>query len=423
MAPPSWHDLPLQKCESAADKSAQGPKPRFQAIEPLWTKQFMLISLLNLLIISGIHIYMSTFPFYIRHLGGNEMLIGLAAGGFALLALLMRPFAGWFLDNISRRKLLFIGLIITPLVSVSYLLVPVLGFVVFIRCFSGLAFSGLSTSNSTIVCDIVPKSRFSEGISMFGVTQSLSMAIAPALGLTIIHRMGFTPLFIVGISLPLLCLFLVHRLKLKPAAKEAGLPLRPFTLRNMFNKDALPASVVGFWSAIPFASVSVFVALYAEAYGISAGGGYFVLMAIGTCSMRLLCGKVADKYGEAPVVYSGNALMFVAMLLLIWPTSFTFYASAISYGLGVGLAIPALQAMAIRIAPAERRGSAASTFLCGFDIAVGLGGPLAGWLVMQSSYASMFGWMAIFLAISTLFYWLWAAKTPSSFKNSRQEMS
>ena len=426
MTPFSWHHIMHQKHKKLAEEAGLGnnqKEPRFQPIEPLWTKQFILIAMLNLLAVAGLHIYMSTFPFYILYLGGNEMIIGFTAGGVALLALLVRPLAGWFLDNISRRKLLVWGLITTVFVSVSYLFVPILNFVVIIRCLSGIAFSGLNTATTTVICDTVPKSRFSEGISMFGLTQSLSMAIAPALGLVIMHSMGFTPLFILGTTLPLAGIIIAYKLTFKPAAKEAGLPLRPFTLRNLFNKDALPAAVVGFWGSLPFAGVGAFVALYAQEYGISTGGGYFTLMAIGTCLMRLLCGKVADKHGEGPVIYAGNALMCAAMLLLVWPSSLTFYISAISYGLGIGLAIPALQAMAVRIAPVERRGSASSTFLCGFDLSIALGGPLVGWLVVQSGYTNMFAWMAAFLVVSTLFYGLWAAKSPSAFKNARRNVA
>jgi len=106
----------------------------------------------------------------------------------------------------------------------------------------------------------------------------------------------------------------------------------------------------------------------------------------------------------------------VALLILLWESSTGYYVSGLFFGFGFGLFTPSMQAMAVRIVPLEKRGSASSTFLCAYDIGSGLGGLTAGWLITIWGYRPMFGALIAFIIISSLIYALWAAKTPSAFK-------
>jgi len=76
----------------------------------LWTRNFVLIIVINFLVFMNHIMLLSTFPFYIESLGGSEALAGLAATLFSLVAVLCRPVVGWMLDNGKRRAILLIGL-------------------------------------------------------------------------------------------------------------------------------------------------------------------------------------------------------------------------------------------------------------------------------------------------------------------------
>ena len=105
------------------------------------------------------------------------------------------------------------------------------------------------------------------------------------------------------------------------------------------------------------------------------GGLYFTVMAIMLLLTRIFIGKVADQKGEAIFVYSCNAFMLGALILLAFiPNNITFLLSAVLSGYAFGGLEPSLQAMAVSIAPLERRGAANSTFLCAYDIGIGIGG-------------------------------------------------
>lgn len=61
------------------------------------------------------------------------------------------------------------------------------------------------------------------------------------------------------------------------------------------------------------------------------------------------------------------------------------------------------------------RGSANSTFLCAYDIGIGIGGGIAGGLISSLGYAEMFVLMSVFNLLSILLYLLIGRKHPSSF--------
>ena len=384
---------------------------------PLWTNAFLKIWGLNFFICIWFFIINAIFPFYVKQLGGSELLVGITAGGFALTAILIRPLAGWFLDHRSRSSILIGGIIGLTVISILFLVAPVLGLVVALRLISGLVFAGASTASNTNVCDIIPQSRFGEGMGFLGLGNTLATALGPILGLTLMAIYGFRVTFAVSALLIFLAMLATRGLPYKTIKRRYYLPGRyRLKLSELFNASALPASLVMLFSGAPFGGISVFIALYGEFSGLGSGGLFFVLVALGTGSTRLFSGRLADKKGEQPLIVLGNSSFFLAMLLLLWESTACYYISGLFFGFGFGLCAPAMQAMAVRIVPLEKRGSASSTFLCANDIGSGLGGLTAGWLVTMWGYRPMFAALCVFIIISSLIYGLWAAKTPSAFK-------
>jgi MFS family permease len=386
--------------------------------DPLWTNAFLKIWAFNFLICVWFFIINVIFPFYIKHLGGTEMTVGLAAGGFALAAILIRPAAGWFLDHRSRSALIKVGVVGLAAISVLYLVTPVLSLVLALRLLSGLVFAGAGTAGNTNACDIIPQSRFGEGMGFLGLGNTLASALGPVLGLILMAHYGFKAAFAVSAFLVLLAIIAVRGLPYKTMQPLAWRQRRKLPV--LLNASALPASVVMLFAGVPFGGISVFIALYGVFSGLGDGGWFFLLVAIGTGSTRLFSGRLADKKGEQPMVVLGNSSFFLALILLLWESSACYYISGLLFGFGFGLLAPAMQAMAVRIVPLTERGSASSTFLCSSDIGSGLGGLIAGWLITIWGYRPMFAALSIFVIIAALVYVLWAAKTPSAFKVFQQ---
>ena len=60
--------------------------------EKLWTKDFVLVIIINFLVFLNHLMILSTFPFFIERLGYSDTVSGACATAFSLVAVLARPF-------------------------------------------------------------------------------------------------------------------------------------------------------------------------------------------------------------------------------------------------------------------------------------------------------------------------------------------
>ena len=109
------------------------------------------------------------------------------------------------------------------------------------------------------------------------------------------------------------------------------------------------------------------------------------------------------------------------LLLSLAPNNVTFILAAILAGYGFGGLEPALQSMAVHSSSPAERGSANSTFLCAYDIGIGLGGGIAGWLITAAGYENMFLVLSAANIISVLMYVFWGRHNPSSLSYSLRQ--
>lgn len=378
----------------------------------LWSRNLVLIILINFLVFMNHLMILATFPFYIESLGGSEAISGLAAALFSIVAVLCRPFIGWMLNSGKRKAILVIGLAGMCLTPLGYLALATLVLAFLCRMLHGAALAFSNTSTATIATDVIPQSRFAEGMGMFGLATALATACAPALGLALMDSMGFGVLFGVAAACAGLSLGLLGMMKL-PKVEEKKTPL---DFKSLLDKDALPASVTALVFMFTYGALENFTAKFAAENGLPSGGLFFTIMAAVILLTRLLAGKVTDKHGESVFAYGCNLAMLVAFLLMgLVPNTVTYLLAAVLSGFGFGGLEPALQSMAVAISPPELRGSANSTFLCAYDIGIGVGGGIAGSLISSLGYGQMFVLMSGFNILAIVIYFFWASRHPSSF--------
>ena len=383
----------------------------------LWNKDFILIIVINFLVFMNHLMILSTFPFYIEYLGGSEAVAGFAAALFSIIAVVFRPFIGWMLDNGKRKIILIIGLCGMALMPIGYLVFATLYLAFVCRMLHGASLAFSNTSTSTIATDIIPKPRFAEGMGMFGLATALATAVAPALGLALMDYMGFTMLFLFAAVSIVIALILFLIMKVPKVEVEK----KPLNLKGLIDKDAVPASATALVFMLTYGALENFTAKFAAEQNLPSGGIFFAVMAVALLLTRLLAGKVTDRHGESFFAYSCNAAMLIAFLLMgLFPNVAIYLLAAVLAGFGFGGLEPALQSMAVAIAPPERRGSTNSTFLCAYDIGIGVGGGIAGVLISSFGYSQMFVIMTVFNILSVVIYVLWGRNHPSSFTCRRK---
>ncbi|WP_075843467.1 MFS transporter [Collinsella bouchesdurhonensis] len=395
----------------STEQAAHAGKPAAK----LWTRDLVLIILVNLCVFTNHIMSLSTFPFYIQSLGGSEAVAGICAAAFAFVAVIIRPFVGWWLDNGVRKAALVVGLLLLGAAPLGYVFVPVLSMSIAFRMLHGIGLSFSNSTTATVASDVICRPRFAEGMGYFGMATALASAIAPALGLSLMEGFGFGTLYAVAAGIAGLGLVLFAFVR----TRKVNVPKKKLDLRTIINRDSLPATATMLVFMLTFGALENFVAIFAAENSLPSGSIYFIVMSVMLLVVRITLGKLVDQRGEAIFVYTCNAAMLVAFLLLaLVPNTATYILSAALAGYAFGGLEPSLQSMAVHTSTDETRGSANSTFLCGYDIGYGLGGGLAGSLITAMGYSSM--WMIVSLACvaSVLIYVVWARHSDTSFSKN-----
>lgn len=394
----------MTEATSAAAKGKGEPK--------LWTRELVLIILVNLCVFTNHIMSLSTFPFYIQSLGGTEAVAGICAAAFSFVAVIVRPFVGWWLDNGVRRAALIAGLVLMGLAPLGYVFVPVLSVAIAARMLHGVGLSFSNSTTATVASDVICRPRFAEGMGYFGMATALASAIAPALGLSLMEGFGFNALYAAAAAIAGLGLVLFAFVR----APKVDVPKKKLDLRTIINRDSLPATVTMLVFMFTFGALENFVAIFAAESSLPSGSIYFLVMSGMLLLVRITLGKLVDQRGEAFFVYSCNAAMLVAFLLLAFvPNAVTYILSAVLAGYAFGGLEPSLQSMAVHTSTEETRGSANSTFLCGYDIGYGLGGGIAGSLITGLGYSAMWSIVSLACVLSVIVYVTWARHSDTSF--------
>ncbi len=375
-------------------------------LEPLWTKNFLLVMATNLTVFLGFQVIMPIMPLYVQSLGVSEGLIGLVTGAFTLTGVIIRPFAGQILDNRGRLPIYIMGLVVCVLAIFSYSIAGTVLLLMLFRLLHGVGWGIGTTGAGTIASDLIPRSRLGEGMGYYGLTTVLAMAIAPSIGLQLVHYTSYHNIFLLSGGITLLAIFLALPIKVPPVSKkmpeqESG---------PLLEKTAFRAAVAIFFITLTYGAVVTFLAIYTAELGIVNIGPFFTVYALTLLAVRPLSGKLADKKGDTVVIVPGIVALILAMLLLsVAKTLPVFLLAGFAYGIGFGATNPALQALAVRKVAPDRRGAANGTYMNGFDLGIGLGAVLWGLVSSATSFSIMY-LICIVPLLFSLFFYLYIGK-------------
>jgi len=352
-----------------------------------------------------------------------DTLIGLTVGIATLSAIISRPFTGAGVDLIGRRIFFVIGMIGMALTLGTVCIIPSLLYVFIIRFLHGISWGVANTAATTIATDIVPRSRFGEGIGFFSLSNSIALAIAPAMAIFLILNLGLPYEVIVVLTTTLVLVAFVFSFFLRykkapqnqnaPTAQTAAHPQnkKHFSFKALFERRAVVPAIIVFFCTAVYGTVISFMALHAAAQGIGSVSVYFTTYAVSLLVSRPTFGKLVDKHGYPASVIFGLTALMIALVFVAFATSILhLIAAGILFGFGQGSLVAALQTMAVADVPYERRGAATSTFFVGFDGGIGAGAVLAGFFAGAFGYTNLFLIVIAYPAIALVLYLLLARK-------------
>ncbi|MEG6522233.1 MFS transporter [Desulfotomaculum sp. 1211_IL3151] len=384
----------------------------------IWTRNFILLCMANLTLFMSMHVLLPTLPLYLLEIGGDQRAVGYVMGAYTISATFIRPISGWLVDYYGRKKILILGMSMVLVSSVLYKLASTVSLLMVVRAFHGLAFGVVSTAIGTIVADSLPTARLGEGMGYFGLTSSLSMALAPLVGLWLVGKSGYSLLILAVCLLALLSFFCSVPVKDMNAPGNALVHSFSGIWASLLEKNALPAAGVIFFLAVVYGAVISFITLYAAECGIANIGLFFTANAITMLISRPISGRWTDRGGTDRVLLIGHLALFIAITAIGFShTIVGFLIAGAVFGLGFGFCIPTLQALAVRFVPAHRRGAATGTFFAAFDLGIGLGTIIWGYVAAITGFQIMFFTTLLPLTMAAIIYfWYRASRQPNYYQ-------
>ena len=365
----------------------------------LWNSNYLKAWSANFMLYFSFMVVTPLFPLYLSEVfGATKDETGMVLSGYALTALLIRPFSGFFVDSFPRKVVLLVCYGLFALFFGGYLVAGSLLSFCIIRTLHGAPMGATTVANSTVAIDVLPSSRRAEGIGYYGLSNNLGTAIAPTVGMLIYQwTANYNLIFTISLITAGIGFLINSTLKLKP--KEL-LPLKgvggSISLDRFLLLKGWPEALCIAFYSFSYGVVSTYIAIYAkQELGITTGTGlFFTLLCVGLISSRLVGarglrkGKVTENATHGVIISLLGYLLFAAL-----HNAWGFYGAAFVVGLGNGHMFPAFQTMFINLAPNSQRGTANSTLFTAWETGVGLGIIVGGLAAEYFSYDVAF-WTA-----------------------------
>ena len=385
--------------------------------ERLWSKNFILIFLSNLLMAFAFNLLMPTIPIYLtEQLGIEASRVGIVLSSYTLGILLIRPFSGFLVDTLPRKRLYLLAVAFFGAVFFGYLFAATVALLVLVRFIHGLGWGLSSVASNTIAIDVIPSERRGEGVGYFGLALNIAMATAPIIGTLLYERWGFSALVYGCLITVAIGLAIASRLKLKPRPPVAREPL---SLDRFILIKGLHAGVSFVFCAVPYGMLVSYVVLYGREISIATPTLFFVFLALGIGISRLISGRLVDRgYMHRLIAGAMVALMLSLILLSTVHDDIAFCLSALFIGISYGTMVPGFQYLFVNLAPASKRGTANSTYLISFDIGVSLGMLAGGFMASSYSLSAAYMLGSVSILFALFFYLL---KVRAHFNRNRQE--
>ena len=349
-------------------------------------------------------ILIPAIPIYLLQSGSKEGEIGFLVGILSVSSLILRPFVGKALLSIPERNFMTAGAFLYTLTCLAYLIAPPFWPLLIVRVLQGIGVAFFSTASFTLLADIIPEAYRGRLISLFYLSNNLSFALGPYLGMLLINQFNFSVLFLVCTALSLCACYLSLKLRKReiiPVKKES------FRVSSFLSREALPQSTIAFMLNIIWGTLCAFFPLYALKHGVSNPGTFFIFLAITLMLGRLLGGRILDIYEREKVIRPCLVLIVIGITIMPFANSLTlFIVVAVILGTGWAFLYPSLTIHVIEAAGLSR-GPAMATFTALGDLGAGLGQMIMGFILKRTSYPIMFACLTL-TGVTNLLYFYYA---------------
>jgi len=358
--------------------------------KPILGKDFLFASLAYFFVFFSISIFY-LFPLFLDRFHPSKSRVGLIMGIHSVTAIMVRPLCGRILDKRGGRNGAIIGLLIMIAVMPGFYMIQSAGLLaLLVRALNGIGWGIATTAILAICSDWAPSDRMAHYLGIIGVAGIVSQAVGPTVAEEVLRRYGFNAIFHTSLIMLVAALVSIIAVRERPLLKiREKIELRRVT--------AYPFLILLIIAAMPIAhgaargTVLNFIALFGASIGFARIGPFFLAFSAAAVLTRLGMGDISDRYGRKRVIFPAALLIGLNLFWIAGSHSYwVFVASGFAAGLGQGLLFPALSTYMIDFLGRGNKGLAIGLYLSLFDVGMGVGSPLFGWISDIAGYRQMY---------------------------------
>lgn len=375
--------------------------------ETIWNKNYLLCMLVSATSTFAQSMFNPAMPVYGNSIGLSADIIGLITCIATFICMFGRGISGKFSDIMSKKRLVYIGLVLSLCGYGLFFFANSLPVFFMARVLQTVGSGMQITVLSALAIAVVPSSRIPSAIAIFSVASSLAQCFAPNIGTNLAYNGRFSVLFTVAFFLLLLAALFLFCINEGDVIiiKRASTEKKKFSLHNILCVPAIPAAILLLFNGLIHTCITSYLSLYGIEKNLPDVGIFFTINAITMIAIRPVVGKICDSKPLAWIIIPGYLAEMITGIVLATSSQMVFvYLAAIFYGLGFGSVMAAIQIMAVRSVGPSRRGEANGTYYVGGDVGLALGAYIAGAIINVAGASMMYWFMAAMAALSLVFY-------------------
>jgi DHA1 family multidrug resistance protein-like MFS transporter len=356
--------------------------------------------------VTGVGIVVPLLPVYATHLGAGGIYIALIFAAFSISRTVLLPYFGRFSDRKGRKPFIIAGLFAYTVVSLLYMLSNRVESLIAVRFIQGIASAMIMPAVQAYIGDITPPNREGFTMGLFNMSMFLGLSIGPLIGGVIRDKFSLNMSFA---SMGILAFtgFLISLLLLPPreAERMAGRGIEPLAWKKVLqDRNMAGLLIFRFAYAACIGVIWSFLPVLADVEFSLSSASIGILVTLGVLSSGLLhvpMGLVADRVNRKMMIVFGGLVITYATFSFEWAGSFKdLVAACMLFGIGGGISMPALMALAVLKGSAkDAMGSVMGLLSMAHSIGMLAGSLVAGLMMDVSSLRNAFPSGAVLMAM------------------------
>jgi predicted MFS family arabinose efflux permease len=341
----------------------------------------------------GFYLLLSVVPLYAEAAGGGSSGAGLATAVFMLSTVLAQVWMPRILARFGYREVLAVGLLLLGLPAFLYVPVGEVPAILAVTLARGAGFGVAIVALAALVIELAPPGRRGEALGLYGVVLTLPTIFCSALGLWLVERLGYGPVFLIGASAPVLAFVAalgISSQDRREGRRDVGLlsGLRRGSLLRIFLLFACCTAASGV--------VVTFLPLSAPGPGPFSAATALLFLGIASTFFRWWAGRFGDRRDPRLLLAPGLVCAALGMVALSLE-GFALLGGALLFGAGFGtLQNTSLLLIMQRVLKAEY-GLGSTLWNLAFDAGTGAGAFVFGFVVGAAGFSWTFFFCAVLL--------------------------